>query len=215
LLRRSSLDEDRRALDLEVRVASLHPVPPPRSPTSCPSSLPAGTVDDIPKSRANYYAALRTSPGFRRAALSRSDYRALALPPSQPSQPPPSPSQAPGEHAEREHAKREREREHEHDHERLLVYCDPPYRGTTGYATGAFDHDAFWETARAWSRAGAVVLVSEYAAPPDWPCVASRAKPSCLAGGHKQTARVERLFVHESRRALVDAATPPSPLAPA
>ena len=35
-----------------------------------------GTVDDIPASRAKYYAALRTSPSFAHAALSHCDYRA-------------------------------------------------------------------------------------------------------------------------------------------
>ncbi|GGX26679.1 hypothetical protein GCM10010353_47190 [Streptomyces chryseus] len=46
-----------------------------------------------------------------------------------------------------------------------LVYCDPPYAGTTGYAGGLFDHDEFWHTVQRWADAGAVVLVSEYAAP--------------------------------------------------
>jgi len=127
-----------------------------------------GTIDDIPRSRANYYAALAGSPSFQHASLTHRDYRAYA-PDAQ-----------------------------------CLVYCDPPYRGTTGYTgAGAFDHAAFWQTVRAWSAAGAVVLVSEYAAPPDFACVAQRPKPSCLAGGHKQTPRVERLFVHESRLPLV------------
>ena len=67
---------------------------------------------------------------------------------------------------------------------------------------------------RAWSRDN-VVLVSEYAAPPDFVCVASRPKPSCLAGGHKQTPRVERLFVHESRRALFADPTTTTPTTPA
>ena len=135
-----------------------------------------GTVDDIPKSRANHYAALRASPSFQSAALSHCDYRAHT------------------------------------PHAQCLVYCDPPYRDTTGYrGAGAFDHAAFWQVVRAWS-AHAVVLVSEYAAPPDFACVASRAKPSCLAGGHRQTPRVERLFVHESRLPLLPDA-PPSPTA--
>jgi DNA adenine methylase len=135
-----------------------------------------GTVDDIPGSRANYYATLANSPSFARATLSHCDYRA-------------------------------------HTPTNALVYCDPPYQGTTRYkGTPPFDHAAFWETMRAWSMDN-VVLVSEYAAPPDFVCVASRPKPSCLAGGHKATPRVERLFVHESRRALLSdpTTTPTSP----
>ena len=93
-----------------------------------------------------------------------------------------------------------------HTPSQMLVYCDPPYAHTTGYAgTAPFDHAAFWQTVRAWSRDN-VVLVSEYAAPPDFACLASKPKPSCLAGGHKQTPRVERLFVHESRRPLFGSA---------
>lgn len=51
-----------------------------------------------------------------------------------------------------------------------LVYCDPPYQGTTGYATGRFDHESFWQWCRDISRT-AVVFISEYEAPPDFSCV--------------------------------------------
>lgn len=50
--------------------------------------------------------------------------------------------------------------------ENNLVYCDPPYQGTTAYgAFDGFDHDLFWSTMRDWSKTNTVV-VSEYAAPP-------------------------------------------------
>lgn len=48
-----------------------------------------------------------------------------------------------------------------------LIYCDPPYQGTTGYKTGSFDHDKFF----AWCREQAknnIVFVSEYNAPDDF-----------------------------------------------
>lgn len=48
-----------------------------------------------------------------------------------------------------------------------VVYCDPPYRSTTGYLHG-FDHDTFWHTMNQWVANGAAVLVSEFAAPADW-----------------------------------------------
>ena len=83
-----------------------------------------------------------------------------------------------------------------------LVYADPPYRGTTGYrGTAPFDHNAFWDTMREWSQDN-VVLISEYTAPPDFAVVSERPKLSCLAGGHHQTPRVERLWCHESLAAL-------------
>lgn len=46
-----------------------------------------------------------------------------------------------------------------------VVYCDPPYANTTGYATGAFDHDAFWSAVQHAADDGALVYVSEYTHP--------------------------------------------------
>jgi len=74
---------------------------------------------------------------------------------------------------------------------------DPPYAGTLGYHGTTFDRAVFWDAARAWSHT-AVVLVSEYSAPRDWQCIAERCKASTLAGAHRASARVERLFAHES-----------------
>lgn len=48
-----------------------------------------------------------------------------------------------------------------------LIYCDPPYQGTTGYKTGAFDHDKFFEWCREQAKKN-VVFVSEYNAPDDF-----------------------------------------------
>ena len=46
-----------------------------------------------------------------------------------------------------------------------VVYCDPPYAGTTGYSSGGFDHDRFY----AWCEAQTVpVFVSEFTAPDHW-----------------------------------------------
>ena len=47
-----------------------------------------------------------------------------------------------------------------------VVYCDPPYEGTTGYRSGPFEHDAFWSHVQDAANAGALVYVSEYAHPP-------------------------------------------------
>ena len=46
-----------------------------------------------------------------------------------------------------------------------VVYCDPPYYGTTGYSSGEFDHGRFY----AWCEAQTVpVFVSEFTAPEHW-----------------------------------------------
>jgi DNA adenine methylase len=50
-----------------------------------------------------------------------------------------------------------------------IVYCDPPYEGTSGYKVD-FDHRAFWQWAAELSKR-CIVFVSEYNAPPEWECV--------------------------------------------
>jgi len=46
-----------------------------------------------------------------------------------------------------------------------VVYCDPPYAGTTDYPdVGPFDHAAFWGVAGRWSRTS-TVFVSEFTGP--------------------------------------------------
>lgn len=62
-----------------------------------------------------------------------------------------------------------------------LVYCDPPYKSTTGYGKLSFDHDQFWDTIRRWSKNN-IVYVSEYSAPSDFKCVSKKAKYQSLNG---------------------------------
>lgn len=51
-----------------------------------------------------------------------------------------------------------------------IIYCDPPYEGTTKYKDG-FNHSEFWEWVRTKSLEGHSVFVSEYIAPDDFICV--------------------------------------------
>lgn len=51
--------------------------------------------------------------------------------------------------------------------ENCLIYCDPPYEGTTSYKTKSFDHPAFWEWCRRMSSKNSV-FISEYSAPHDF-----------------------------------------------
>ena len=87
----------------------------------------------------------------------------------------------------------------DHSPKDMLIYCDPPYAGTTAYgAMGCFDHSRFWNVMREWSRDNTVV-VSEYDAPSDFVPVlhaVSRmglrvAKDGCLS----QDKREEKLFM--------------------
>jgi len=75
-----------------------------------------------------------------------------------------------------------------------MIYCDPPYAGTMGYMTGAFDHGEFWRTLQAWAEPvrGNTVLVSEYVCPPG---VAEKVAEWEVRGKLKSGGRaVERLF---------------------
>ena len=55
---------------------------------------------------------------------------------------------------------------------KMTIYCDPPYRGNLFNTEhfSQFDHDAFWETMRKWSKNN-LVFISEYEAPDDFMCV--------------------------------------------
>ena len=73
-----------------------------------------------------------------------------------------------------------------------VVYCDPPYLGTDGYATSAFDHPAFYE----WLRSRPFpVYVSEYRMPEDFVPVWAARKRQLLAAVNCKYA-VEKVFVH-------------------
>jgi len=77
-----------------------------------------------------------------------------------------------------------------------IIYCDPPYEGTTKYAN-YFDHNIFWNWVRNISKQGHTVFVSEYNAPADFECVWQKEAKSSLSangkiGGNKVS--VEKLF---------------------
>lgn len=57
--------------------------------------------------------------------------------------------------------------------ENSIIYCDPPYKGTTGYKD-SFDHVRFWDWCRKKSKEGHEVYVSEYNAPDDFECIWSK-----------------------------------------
>jgi DNA adenine methylase len=79
-----------------------------------------------------------------------------------------------------------------------LIYCDPPYLKTTGYATSTdFDHDKFWNVMRKWSKNN-YVFISEYKAPDDFVAISSNKKHSTLSGKGSTSLRTEKLFVHKN-----------------
>lgn len=78
-----------------------------------------------------------------------------------------------------------------------VVYCDPPYEGTTGYgAVGSFNSAQFWNTMREWSARGATVFVSEYTAPPDFVPVWRLKVQVSLAKDGNTDVGTEQLFTY-------------------
>lgn len=77
-----------------------------------------------------------------------------------------------------------------------LIYCDPPYQGTTGYKTGAFDHNKFFNWCRQKKAEGHTVFVSEYNAPDDFELVWQGEVKTNFASTRKGATHtaVEKLF---------------------
>lgn len=81
-----------------------------------------------------------------------------------------------------------------------LVYCDPPYKGTTQYKD-SFNHTEFWDWCRLKVKEGHTVFVSEYNAPTDFECIWQKEAKSSLSangkiGGNKVS--VEKLFRYKA-----------------
>lgn len=74
-----------------------------------------------------------------------------------------------------------------------VIYCDPPYAGTTGYReTDSFDNAAAWELYHLWAARGAHVYVSEYVGPDELLIDEFAPQASLRAASSART--VERLF---------------------
>lgn len=76
-----------------------------------------------------------------------------------------------------------------------VIYCDPPYQGTTKYATDTFDYKTFWNWCREMSKNN-YVFISEYNAPEDFLCIWSKGVTTSLKV-HEHENRTEKLFVYK------------------
>lgn len=77
-----------------------------------------------------------------------------------------------------------------------LIYCDPPYEGTTKYKDD-FNHNEFWDWCREKAKEGHQVFVSEYNAPNDFQCVWEMEVSSSLSANGKSGSNkksTEKLF---------------------
>ena len=77
-----------------------------------------------------------------------------------------------------------------------LIYCDPPYKDTSGYKTGSFNHEDFFNWCREQSAKGNIVFVSEYKAPEDFKCVWQGEIKTNFASSRKTATHkaIEKLF---------------------
>jgi DNA adenine methylase len=73
-----------------------------------------------------------------------------------------------------------------------IIYCDPPYEGTTKYKDG-LNHAEFWQWVREKSLEGHSVFVSEYNAPEDFICVWEKALSNNLR--EDKAKATEKLFI--------------------
>lgn len=78
--------------------------------------------------------------------------------------------------------------------ERSIIYCDPPYSGTTKYSNSSFDHFEFWGWCRQKSREGHTVFISEYSAPDDFECLYEKKIVNSLTRDTGSKVGTEKLF---------------------
>ena len=79
-----------------------------------------------------------------------------------------------------------------------VVYADPPYKGTTGYSTGEFDSDTFWDYMRKLSKTH-VVLISEELAPEDFTCIWKKEITRKLdVNKNNKPKRIEKIYVYNA-----------------
>lgn len=75
-----------------------------------------------------------------------------------------------------------------------VIYCDPPYAGTTQYSD-SFNHSEFWDTMRKWSENN-IVLISEETAPSDFKVIWQGDVKRTQDNASRSTA-TEKLLIYE------------------
>ena len=78
-----------------------------------------------------------------------------------------------------------------------VIYCDPPYKGTTKYATSTFPYDDFYDWCVKQSKNN-IVLVSEYNMPDNFECIWRKETKANFDSNRQNgidTTRIEKLFI--------------------
>ena len=80
-----------------------------------------------------------------------------------------------------------------------VIYCDPPYAGTTPYKQ-KFDYDKFYDWCREVGKRN-TILISEYSMPDDFECIWSKETMVSLDSNKKESnkknVRIEKLFTYK------------------
>lgn len=75
-----------------------------------------------------------------------------------------------------------------------VIYCDPPYKGTTKYKTEQFPYERFYSWCKEQAKDN-IVLISEYNMPDDFECIWEQEITITLDANRKNgTKRIEKLF---------------------
>ena len=77
-----------------------------------------------------------------------------------------------------------------------VVYCDPPYKGTSEYKDAGFNSDLFYSWAEGLAGQGVYVFVSEYEAPEGWIEVYRKERLSSTDLASKRKTAIDRLFTY-------------------
>lgn len=80
------------------------------------------------------------------------------------------------------------------DIKNFVIYCDPPYRDTTKYATSDFPYDKFYQWCKDMAKNN-IVLISEYYMPDDgFECI-WQGNLKCTLDKNSRTDKTEKLFI--------------------
>ncbi len=74
-----------------------------------------------------------------------------------------------------------------------IIYCDPPYRGTTKYKDG-LDYEHFYQWCRDMKAKGHTIFISEYNMPYDFTCIWEKPVIVNLTNQTKANKAIERLY---------------------
>lgn len=77
-----------------------------------------------------------------------------------------------------------------------VVYCDPPYKGTSEYRDAGFNSDSFYTWAEGLAAQGVYVFVSEYESPDGWTEIYRKERLSSTDLASKRKTAVDRLFTY-------------------